>query len=355
LCEIKDQPVAHAKVAIVEPALGVAAVVRRGDEPRLEVTHANRRVRAMRLLINARVATAPPILEATVRRALARAARPARVEWESLACFAPARPEPEHRYAFRCGSGDDASCCAAFYQRPDVRYLVGETLHPGGERLTLALAGELDLSPRARLLDVACGRGESLRAILGRWPVIATGIDAATPASAAGDLSILQADAHKLPFEPESFDAVLCECALSTFADASRALSEMHRVLRPGGRLGLSDMIVEGAIPEALGPIAHVGACLARARSDAGWRALLEGAHFSVERAWDESRALAELVAGAKRRLVGFALARASGVIPPEVTIDVARARDLLREAERTLQSRLVRYGAYIARKRAPN
>ncbi|MGH7271324.1 MAG: DVU_1556 family methyltransferase, partial [Polyangiaceae bacterium] len=351
--ELKDLPIAHAKVAVIEPPLGIAAVVRSGDPPRLEMPEAVPRVRAMRLLVNARVATSPEHLEARVRQALGRAARHAKVQWEELSCFSPARPMPEHRYAFRCGSGDDASCCADFYARPDVRYLLGDVLHPGDERLTLALAAELGLTAGARVLDVGCGRGGSLRAVIDRWSVEGTGIDAGAVPTDEEKLTIVCADAHAMPFEDASFDAVLCECALSTFADPARALAEVHRVLRPGGRLGMSDMIVEGSIPAALRPFAHVGACLAGARTDAGWQALLHGAGFTVDRAWDETSGLRDMVARIKRRLVGFALAKASGVAPVDVTIDVARGRELVREAERTLREGIVRYGAYIAGRRA--
>jgi SAM-dependent methyltransferase/Ni2+-binding GTPase involved in maturation of urease and hydrogenase len=357
LDELANLPVAHAKVAMVEPAHGVAARVRRGERVRVETPPAaTDPTHWMRLLINARVATSPAMLEATVRRALARAARPARIVWDTLACFAPARPTPEHRYAFRCGSGDDPSCCAAFYQRPDVRYLLGDSLHPGGVRLTLALASELGLASGVRLLDVACGRGESLHAIVGRWPVSATGVDAGSWAAAGGTpFAFVRGDAHALPFEDGTFDAVLCECGLSTFADPARALAEIHRVLAPKGRLAMSDMVVEGPIPETLRPLSHAGACLAGAKSDAGYRALLGDARLRVERAWDESTALAETLSRIKRKLVGFALAKASGAVPTDVTIDLGRARELVREAERTLRTGAVRYGAYIARKETPN
>jgi SAM-dependent methyltransferase len=233
--------------------------------------------------------------------------------------------------------------------------LLGDALHPGGARLTLALASELGLSSGARLLDVACGRGESLQAILGRWPVTATGVDTGSwGAAPAAHLAFVRGDAHALPFEDATFDAVLCECALSTFADQPQALAEIHRVLVPGGRLAMSDMIVEGPIPESLRPLSHAGACLAGAKSDTGYRTLFGGAHLLVERAWDESTALAAMLSEIKRKLVGFALAKASGVVPAEVAIDLARARELVREAERTLRAGAVRYGAYIARKGAP-
>jgi ubiquinone/menaquinone biosynthesis C-methylase UbiE len=52
-----------------------------------------------------------------------------------------------------------------------------------------------------------------------------------------------EADAHALPFPDDSFDSVVCTFSLCAIPDDRRALSEMTRVLRPGGRLLLADHI----------------------------------------------------------------------------------------------------------------
>jgi SAM-dependent methyltransferase len=52
------------------------------------------------------------------------------------------------------------------------------------------------------------------------------------------------ADAHDLPFDDESFDIVTCRRAAHHFVDIRRALREMRRVLRPGGRLVIDDRSV---------------------------------------------------------------------------------------------------------------
>ncbi len=63
------------------------------------------------------------------------------------------------------------------------------------------------------------------------------------------DVDLRQADAHQLPFEEATFDAVVCTYSLCNIPDPHRAVSEMKRVLRPGGKLILVDHIRSAAMP----------------------------------------------------------------------------------------------------------
>ena len=58
------------------------------------------------------------------------------------------------------------------------------------------------------------------------------------------DVTYTQGDALALPYADGSFDSVLCTYALCGFEDERKALAEMQRVLKPGGRLLLADHIV---------------------------------------------------------------------------------------------------------------
>ena len=305
-------------------------------------------VTSMSLVVNARVSVAPDELATRLHQALA--APGVERTFESLSSFAPARPVPVHRYQLRCDPNADASCCAAFYDRPDVRYLLGDSFHPGGPKLTLTMVDGLGLKRGSRLLDVACGRGTSLAAVGEKYDIEGVGIDVAEPLPRNTErMRFVVGNAHSIPFESKSFDALLCECALSTFPDQARALTEMRRVLRPGGHLALSDMVANGPVPEALKDWVHLGTCLSHARTLSDYRALLEDSGFAVEHADDKKEALLELISRIKRKLLGAALAKASGALPADVEIDVGLGRKLLKEAESAVRAGIISYGTVIA------
>jgi ubiquinone/menaquinone biosynthesis C-methylase UbiE len=106
----------------------------------------------------------------------------------------------------------------------------------------------LALHPGHRVLDVGCGTGEDVRAMaqmVGPAGYVvgldssATLIDVARTRSLGGDLpcEFRVGQAERLEFEDESFDACRAERVLQHVGDPSRAVAEMIRVLRPGGRL----------------------------------------------------------------------------------------------------------------------
>jgi ubiquinone/menaquinone biosynthesis C-methylase UbiE len=72
-------------------------------------------------------------------------------------------------------------------------------------------------------------------------------------AAASGRTVTLQVgDAHRLEFPDASFDTVVCTFSLCAIPDERRAIAEMWRVLRPGGRLRLADHVVSTSAPVRL-------------------------------------------------------------------------------------------------------
>jgi ubiquinone/menaquinone biosynthesis C-methylase UbiE len=120
-----------------------------------------------------------------------------------------------------------------------------------GSAVTEAIVAAANLKLGLRVLDIACGTGEpaiSIATLLaGTGEVVGVDISAAPleiarrRAEQRGmkNARFEQADAHHLSFEDNSFDRVTSRLGIMFFADLPNALREMHRVLKPGGRITL--------------------------------------------------------------------------------------------------------------------
>lgn len=168
-----------------------------------------------------------------------------------------------------------------------LEYVLDGPLHPGGTESTAALLDRADVAPGTRLLDVGCGAGTSLSLARERGadPV---GLDHDPPAGGVrGDLS-------RLPIQATSFDVVLSECVICLVADRRQAFQEINRVLAPDGRLALSDVVVDGPVPEMPSVIRET-LCLSNTASQGALVESLEATGFDVERVRDHRGDLLEM------------------------------------------------------------
>lgn len=130
--------------------------------------------------------------------------------------------------------------------------VIGTTLQLVGE----SLAEACELNWDEDVLDVAAGNGNATLAAARRGcrvtstDYVSTLLDRGAERARAEGLEVKfqVADAEALPFEDASFDAVLSTFGVMFAPDQARAASEMMRVCRPGGRIGLANWTPEGFI-----------------------------------------------------------------------------------------------------------
>jgi SAM-dependent methyltransferase len=207
-----------------------------------------------------------------------------------------------------------AGCCAELYELPIVEYLLGQSFHPGGTKLTRQLASAALVSPDCDVLDVACGNGNSARIVAAEFGATVTGCDysainleRAVTASRTAQLEsrtqFVRGGAEQLPFAPASFDVALCECSLCLFENMDAALAQIRRVLKPGGRIGVSDFFLNAPVPESLDGLLGQVLCVAGAPSLAAYREALEQAGFEYVRVREVNWTLADMIQRIRKRL----------------------------------------------------
>lgn len=117
-----------------------------------------------------------------------------------------------------------------------------------------ALCEAVDPRPEQRVLDVACGSGTAALVAERRYCDV-TGIDyalglierAKTRARANGQpIDFRVGDAQNMPFSDDSFDVVLSVYGVQFAPDQEQAASELLRVCKPGGKIGLASPVPEG-------------------------------------------------------------------------------------------------------------
>jgi arsenite methyltransferase len=193
----------------------------------------------------------------------------------------------------RSDSAAQASCCG-----PDGTAVFGEILYDATERAALPEAAVLaslgcgnptavaELRPGERVLDLGSGGG--IDVILSARRVGPTGraigLDmtdemlelAVRNAAEAGvdNVEFVRGTIEAIPLPSSSIDVVISNCVINLAADKAAVLAEIARVLRPGGRVGISDVVADDALsPEERAGRGSFSGCIAGALSFAEYRA----------------------------------------------------------------------------------
>jgi len=163
-----------------------------------------------------------------------------------------------------------------------------------------------------------------------------------------GRVSYLQGDLTQAPLQNGKFDAVVMECVLSTLTDQEAALRRCHTMLRPGGRLGLTDMTVNGPLPSELSGLFASAGCVGGARSLDQYQQMVAAAGLVVDHCQD----LPDVVSALLRQISGKLLMADAAVGLGKLPLDrgvLLEARRLLSRAQEVADSGLIGYGLVVA------
>ena len=206
------------------------------------------------------------------------------------------RETVRERYAAAATSG--SGCCSP----ADDTGVFGQALYEGEEAPAEAVGASLgcgvptavaDLMEGETVLDLGSGAGAdvliSARRVGPTGRVI--GLDmtdemlAAARANAAKagveNAEFVKGYIEEMPLEDKSVDVVISNCVINLSADKTQVIREAARVLRPGGRFAVSDVIADPDMDEATrNDMAAWTGCIAGALTEAEFRAALDGAGF---------------------------------------------------------------------------
>jgi arsenite methyltransferase len=191
-----------------------------------------------------------------------------------------------------CASGHDDPVSAALYGEADREAVPAEALQASlGCGNPTALA---DLRPGDVVLDLGSGGG--IDVLLSARRVgpggKAYGLDMTDEMlalaeenkkrSGLANAEFLKGEIEDIPLPDGSVDVIISNCVINLSADKDQVLREAFRVLRPGGRFAVSDIVVRGPIPAELRRRAGLWAgCFAGALEESDYRARLEAAGFA--------------------------------------------------------------------------
>ena len=101
--------------------------------------------------------------------------------------------------------------------------------------------------------------------------------------SGVTNAEFLKGEIEHIPLPDNSVDVIISNCVINLSADKDQVLREAFRVLKPGGRFAVSDVVVRGKVPESIrNSLLLWAGCIAGALSDEEYTAKLSAAGFTA-------------------------------------------------------------------------
>jgi ubiquinone/menaquinone biosynthesis C-methylase UbiE len=208
--------------------------------------------------------------------------------------------------ALRVTSGGGSSCCGSASSRgkedpiTSKLYGCGETAELPAEAVAASLGcgnptALAELRPGETVLDLGSGGG--IDVLLSAKRVGPTGkaygLDMTDEMLAlarenqkkagVANVEFLKGEIEQIPLPDDSVDVIISNCVINLSADKDRVLGEAFRVLKPGGRLAVSDVVVRGEMPAAIRRSVELWiGCVAGALEEQEYRDKLAKAGFGA-------------------------------------------------------------------------
>lgn len=100
--------------------------------------------------------------------------------------------------------------------------------------------------------------------------------------SGLANVEFLKGEIERIPLPDNAVDVIISNCVINLSGDKDRVLREAYRVLKPGGRFAVSDVVVRGEVPAAIRKSMELWVgCIAGALSEADYRSKLATAGFT--------------------------------------------------------------------------
>jgi len=249
-------------------------------------------------------------------------------------------------------------CCVDFYQDEKIKLIFGDSMHPGGLELTKELAEKLGISKGKKVMDIASGYGTSAIFLAKNFGCKVTGVDlgqknveeAVNRSNNVSDLvDFKQGDAENLDFEANSFDFIISECSFCLFPDKAKASNEMYRVLKQNGKIGISDVVVRGNLPEKMKDILYNFICIQDAKSEQEYEYVLADAGFKNLYFEGKKQEVTKLLEDIRMKL--FVLEAAKGMGKIDLNLDFNSIRKTLKEIKTLVEKNILSYTLLTAEK----